>query len=66
MQLFSVLSSSEAMFEASSVYFQYINERAAHVKKDVFPVAVDLGSGRTLISIVVGCVFDYWGLMNEN
>ena len=26
------MSSSEAMFEASSVYFQHINERAAHVK----------------------------------
>ena len=26
--------SSDAMFEASSVYFQYVNERAAHVKID--------------------------------
>ena len=24
----------DAMFEASSVYFQYLNERAAHVKID--------------------------------
>ena len=28
------MSSSNAMFEASSVYFQYVNERAAHVKLD--------------------------------
>ena len=28
------MSSSDAMFEASSVYFQYVNERAAHVKID--------------------------------
>ena len=28
------MSSSDAMFEASSVYFQYVNEQAAHVKKD--------------------------------
>ena len=34
MQLFSVMSSSDDMFEASSVYFQYENERAAHVKID--------------------------------
>ena len=26
------MSSSDAMFEASSVCFQYVNERAAHVK----------------------------------
>ena len=26
------MSSSEALFEALSVYFQYVNERAAHVK----------------------------------
>ena len=26
--------SSDAMFEASSVYFQYVNERAAQVKID--------------------------------
>ena len=26
------MPSSDAMFEASSVYFQYVNERAAHVK----------------------------------
>ena len=28
------MSSSESMFEASSVYFQYGNGRAAHVKLD--------------------------------
>ena len=30
------MSSSDGMFEASSVYFQYVNERAAHVKIDIF------------------------------
>ena len=34
MQLFSIMSSSEAMFEALSVYLQYVNERADHVKID--------------------------------
>ena len=29
------MSSSDAMFEASSVCFQYVNERAAHVKIDL-------------------------------
>ena len=29
-----MMFSSDAMFEASSVYFQYVNERAAHVKID--------------------------------
>ena len=28
------MSSSDAMFQASSMYFQYVNERAAHVKID--------------------------------
>ena len=28
------MSSLEAMFEALSAYFQYVNERAAHVKID--------------------------------
>ena len=35
MQLFPKMSSSDAMFEASSVYFQYVNEPAAHVKIDL-------------------------------
>ena len=28
------MSSSDSRFEASSVYFQYVNERVAHVKID--------------------------------
>ena len=28
------MSSPDAMFEALSVYFQYVDERAAHVKID--------------------------------
>ena len=28
------MSSSDAIFEASSMYFQYVNEAAAHVKID--------------------------------
>ena len=28
------MSSSDAMFEAPSVYIQYVNKRAAHVKID--------------------------------
>ena len=28
------MSSSDAMFEASCMYFQYVNYRAAHVKID--------------------------------
>ena len=28
------MSSSDAMFEAASMYFQYVNQRAAHVKID--------------------------------
>ena len=28
------MSSSDAMFEASSVYFQYVNKQAANVKID--------------------------------
>ena len=35
MYLFSMMSSSDAMFETlSSVYFQYVNERSAYVKID--------------------------------
>ena len=47
------MSSSEAMFEASFVYFQYVNECAAHVEIDVF-LGVDLGRSKSLISLVVG------------
>ena len=39
------MSSSDAMFEASSVYFQYVNEQAAHVK---------IGLSKSLIALVVG------------
>ena len=49
-QLFSIMSSSDAMFDASSVYFQYVNERPAHVKIN----RVDLGRSKSLISLVVG------------
>ena len=48
------MSSSDAMFEALYVYFQYINERAARVKIDRVPVGVDLGRSNSLISLVVG------------
>ena len=41
------------MFETSSVYFQCVNERAAHVKIDSFPVGVDLGHSKSLISLVI-------------
>ena len=43
------------MFEASYVYFQCVNERAAHVKKlTVFPVGADLGHSKSPISLVIG------------
>ena len=29
------MSSSDAMFETSSVYFRYVNEQAAHLKIDL-------------------------------
>ena len=49
------MSSSDATFEASSVYFWCVNERAASVKIDRDSVGVDLGLGRSksLISLVV-------------
>ena len=34
----------------STVYFQYVNERGAHVKID----RVDLGDSNSLLSLVVG------------
>ena len=47
------MSSSDAMFEASSVYFEYVNERPAHVKK--YSVScVDLNRSKSLISLAVG------------
>ena len=48
------MSSLDAMFEALPVYFQYVNERAAHLKYTVIPVGVDLGRGKSVISHVVG------------
>ena len=48
------MSSSDAMFEALSVYFQYVKERAAHVKIDCFPIGVDLGRSKSLTSLVDG------------
>ena len=49
------MSSSDAMFEASSKYFQYVNERDVYVKIDrVFPISVELGRSKSLISFVVG------------
>ena len=44
------------MFEASSVSFQCVNEKAAHVKIDRVPVGVDLGHSTSLISLVIGCL----------
>ena len=48
--------SSNAIFEASSVYFPCVNEQAAHIKIDVFSVGVDLGHNKSLISLVIGCL----------
>ena len=42
------MSSSDAIYEASSVYFQYVNERVAHVKID----RVALHCSNSLISLV--------------
>ena len=42
------------MFEASSVYFQCVNEGAAHVKIECVPIRVDLGCSKSLISLVIG------------
>ena len=53
------MSSSDAMFEALSVYFHYVNERAAHVKID----RVDLGRSKYLISLVVGWLSDGFRLL---
>ena len=58
------------MFEASSVYFQCVNERAAHVKIDRVSHCVNLGHSKSLISLVIGClsttdVFQLLGSMNE-
>ena len=52
-ELFFMMSSSDAMFEASSVYFLHVKEQAAHIKIDVFTVDVNLGRSKSLISLVV-------------
>ena len=46
--------SLDALFKELSVYFQYVNERAAHVKIDVLPFVVNLGLSKSLISLGVG------------
>ena len=43
------------MFEASSVYFQCVNEWAAHVKT-VFPVGVGMGHSKSVISLAILCL----------
>ena len=43
----------------SSVYFQYVKERAAHVKMIVFPVSVDMDRNKSLTSLVDGCITDH-------
>ena len=48
------MSSSNAMFEASSVYFQYESEPAAHVKINIFSRWCRPGRSKSLISLVVG------------
>ena len=50
------MSLSDAMFEASSVYFQYVNERAAHVKID--PVYVPRSEGPPLME-TLRCQYTY-------
>ena len=49
------MSSLDAMFEASLVYFQFVNKRSALVKIDrgMFPVGVNLGQSKSLISLYV-------------
>ena len=42
------MSSSDAMFEALSVYFQYVIARAAHVNR------VDVDRCKSLIYLVIG------------
>ena len=50
------MSSSDAMFEASSVYFQYVNERAAHVKIDRVSRRCRPGRNKSVNSVFVGWV----------
>ena len=44
------------MFEASSVYFQCVNERDAHVKIDRVSRWCRPGYSKSLISLVIGCL----------
>ena len=48
------MSSSDAMFEASSVHFQYVHERAAHVKIDRASRWCRPGRSKSLLSLAVG------------
>ena len=50
------------MFEASSVYFQCVNERVAHVKVDDVSRRVDLDRGKSPFSHVVGWLSTTWVL----
>ena len=50
------------MVEASSVYFQCVNESAAHLKIDRVRVGVDMGHSKSLISLVIGCPSTTWVL----
>ena len=59
------MSSSDAMIEASSVYFQYVNEEAAHVKIDRVSRRCRPGHSKSLMSVVVGWIL-LLGFMNEN
>ena len=54
------------MFEASSVYFQCVNERAALVKIDCVSRWCRPGPLKSLISLVIGCLSTTGGSMNEN
>ena len=46
--------SSDTMFEASSVYFQYVKKRTAHLKIGRVSCRVNLGHSQSLISLVAG------------
>ena len=59
------MSSSDAMIEASSVYFQYVNEEAAHVKIDRVSSRCRLGHSKSVMSVVVGWIL-LLSFMNEN
>ena len=52
-KLFSIMSSSGAVFEVSSVYFQYVNEHAAHVKIDRVSGRCRPGRSKSLIALFV-------------